>query len=144
MSRRKRLSQQRKSGSPRKQQNVPEMTKYPCGHCEKEVKDQKKSMECDYCNKWYHITCESIKSADYDKLTTLKSLDQLHWYCKRCNPKCTDVLKLVAEISEREKSLAEQVQIYIDKVASIAIKSNQFYLDTAYLTNDSGVFTIKK
>ena len=24
------------------------------------------------------------------------------------------------------------------------IKSNQFYLDTAYLTNDSGVFTIKK
>ena len=24
------------------------------------------------------------------------------------------------------------------------IKSNQFYLDTAYLTNDSGVFTKKK
>ena len=77
MSRRKRLSQQRKSGSPRKQQNVPEMKKYPCGHCEKEVKDQEKSVECDYCNKWYHITCESIKPADYDKLTTLKSLDQL-------------------------------------------------------------------
>ena len=66
------------------------------------------------------ITCESIKPADYDKLTTLKSLDQLHWYCKRCNPKCTDVLKLVAEISEREKSLAEQVQIYSEKVDSIA------------------------
>ena len=77
-------------------------------------------MECDFCKKWYHITCESIKPAYYDKLTTLKSIDQLHWYCKRCNPKCTDVLKLVAEISEREKSLAEQVQIYSDKVDIIA------------------------
>ena len=28
--------------------------------------------------------------------------------------------------------------------SSNQIKSNQFYLDTAYLTNDSGVFTIKK
>ena len=26
----------------------------------------------------------------------------------------------------------------------VNIKSNQFYLDTAYLTNDSGVFTINK
>ena len=48
------------------------------------------------------------KPPDYGKLTTLKSIDQLHWYCKSmCNPKCTDVLKLVAEIIESKKSLAE-------------------------------------
>ena len=60
------------------------------------VKEEEKSMECDYCKKGYHITCESINPADYDKLTTLKSIDQLHWYCNICNPKCTNVLKLVA------------------------------------------------
>ena len=30
------------------------------------------------------------------------------------------------------------------KFVSEQIKSNKFYLDTAYLTNDSGVFTIIK
>ena len=34
---------------------------------------------------------------------------------------------------------------YIESLAkNCQIKSNQFYLDTAYLTNDSGVFTINK
>ena len=91
-------SSRRKSGSPRKSQNVPEISKYLCGRCEKEVKEEEKSMECDYCkkNRITLRTCESINPADYDKLTTLKSIDQLHWYCKRCNPTCTDVVKLVA------------------------------------------------
>ena len=49
----------------------------------------------------------------YKTIYFLKRIGVLH------NPKCTDVLKLVADISQREKSLAEQVQIYSDKVDSI-------------------------
>ena len=84
-------------------------------------------MECDYCNKWYHITCESITSADYDKLTTLKYLHQLHWYCKRCNPKCTDVLKLVAEISEREKHWKNKYKYIVTKLTALQIMKIQHF-----------------
>ena len=33
-------SSRRKSGSPRKSQNVNEISKYPCGHCERKKKSQ--------------------------------------------------------------------------------------------------------
>ena len=40
--------------------------------------------------------------------------------------------------------LRKSVMIVRHRNHFVQIKSNQFYLDTAYLTNDSGVFTIKK
>ena len=39
--------------------------KFPCGICEKPVKSNKKGVQCDCCNLWYHARCLSLCSADY-------------------------------------------------------------------------------
>ena len=41
---------------------------YTCGHCSKPVEDTEESMECEYCNLWYHTACEKIKHSDYEML----------------------------------------------------------------------------
>ena len=51
---------------------------YTCGHCSKPVEDTYESMECEYCNLWYHTACEKIKHSDYEMLVRLISINQLH------------------------------------------------------------------
>ena len=50
---------------------------YTCGHCCKPVEDTDESMECEYCNLWYHTACEKIKHTDYEMLVRLIANDQL-------------------------------------------------------------------
>ena len=49
-------------------------------------------------------------------LVRLKANNQLHWYFKNCNSKCTEVIKLVAEMNERQKILTKKVDMCTQKL----------------------------
>ena len=51
---------------------------YPCGFCERKVSWSDKGVCCDDCSLWYHKSCISMRSADYDKL------ESLSWHCIKC------------------------------------------------------------
>ncbi len=51
------------------------------------------SLRCEYCTGWFHIDCQGINKDVFDFLS--KQGKQLHWFCKDCNAKAVDVLKLV-------------------------------------------------
>lgn len=53
-------------------------------------------------------------------LVRLKAINQLHCYCKNCNTKCTEVIKLVAEMNERQKTLTEKVDMCTQKLERMA------------------------
>ena len=53
---------------------------YSCETCKIEVKNKDESVQCDLCDKWNHVFCVDISSAEYEKL----KLSRLPWYCPIC------------------------------------------------------------
>ena len=51
--------------------------KFPCGICNKTVKNNHKAIQCDL---WIHIGCNDILDAEYEDLKTDDDL----WYCLVC------------------------------------------------------------
>ena len=54
--------------------------KFPCGICNKTVKNNRKAVQCDSCGLWIHIGCNDILDAEYEHLKTDDDL----WYCLVC------------------------------------------------------------
>ena len=52
---------------------------YPYGCCERIANWSKKAVCCDDCSIWYHKTCISMCSIDYE------SIDSTSWRCFKCN-----------------------------------------------------------
>ena len=45
------------------------------------VRSNRRSICCDFCNNWYHLTCTSLSLAEY---IYLASSQQYHWYYNNC------------------------------------------------------------
>ena len=45
--------------------------KFPCGICQKAVRDGMRAVCCDECDVWYHVKCYSISTAVYKTLKTV-------------------------------------------------------------------------
>ena len=56
---------------------------YPYKSCEKPIRENEKSLQCDLCERWIHLKCNHLKFIDYEKLQNLTE----PWYCFSCN--CT-------------------------------------------------------
>ena len=54
--------------------------KFPCGICNKSVKNNHKAIQCDSCDLWIHIGCNDILGTEYERLKT----DDDPWYCLLC------------------------------------------------------------
>ena len=52
---------------------------YPCGCCEFQVVWSHLAVCCDECQFWYHKTCASMTSAEYDHI------ENVSWKCCKCN-----------------------------------------------------------
>ena len=48
---------------------------YPCGFCDCKVSWTDKGVCCDDCSIWYHKSCISMPSTDYD------NLEDFSWHC---------------------------------------------------------------
>lgn len=52
---------------------------YPCGCCERKVNWSHKAICCDSCSLWYHKSCISMCSSDFDNIGSVS------WHCFKCN-----------------------------------------------------------
>ena len=44
---------------------IPPWQSPPCGKCNRPVAKNHKAIQCDICDKWIHIKCNSLKNSDY-------------------------------------------------------------------------------
>ncbi len=54
---------------------------YPCAYCELKVDYGMKAIQCDHCSMWYHKTCITMCTEDYENLEN----NSLSFLCYRCN-----------------------------------------------------------
>ena len=45
--------------------------KFPCKICAKNAHDKDKAVQCDLCEHWFHIKCNSLNYLDYRYLQTV-------------------------------------------------------------------------
>ena len=89
--------------APTKDSDTGGKTNNKCGKCKKVVAKKDRSLKCEYCGLWHHATCENMSEQQYDFIMTQGN--QLHWFCKACNSKAIEVLKLVQGIKDRQDDL---------------------------------------
>ena len=56
-------------------------TNYPCGKCQKKVKDSHHALLCDKCELWFHTDCLKFPVSNY---STLLNLASFIWVCTDC------------------------------------------------------------
>ena len=62
---------------------------YPCGICQRPVKNRGKTINCYECNHWHHITWVGISTSTYHCLVKQTAL----WFCNHCGiPNFTQTL----------------------------------------------------
>ena len=83
------------------------MNQQKCPDCMNEVKDNEYGLECDLCQKWYHINCQSIGKTVYNILN--KRNDQIHWFCKDCNENAIDSIKHIQHVQKKVQTLESEV-----------------------------------
>ena len=58
----------------------PRPTKFPCGVCNKAVRNGQCAVSCDDCDLWFHIGCQGMSRETYDSLIG----KDFAWTCLRC------------------------------------------------------------
>ncbi len=70
-----------------------------CGECQKKVKD--KGIQCETCNKWFHVECAGLTEQLYKAVTKYKGGHK--WLCEVCDKALGGVLKNITGIMERQE-----------------------------------------
>ena len=93
------------------------------GMYENKFKKSDRGLKCEYCGAWFHIECESITSEAYDFIENHG--EQLHWFCKTCNSKAIEVLKLLHGLKDQQDKLEANLDELTTRVEEIDnIKGN--------------------
>ena len=58
----------------------PGPTKFPCGTCEMAVRSNHQAICCDRCSRWFHIACQEMSKAPYNRLPG----QEFAWSCNTC------------------------------------------------------------
>ena len=96
---------------------------HKCGGCKKQVTKSDRGLKCEYCGAWFHIECECVTNEAYEFIENHG--EQLHWFCKTCNSKAIEVLKLVQGLKDQQAKLEEKVEELTTRVEEIDnIKGN--------------------
>ena len=53
---------------------------FSCGRCKIEVENENELVQCELCDKWNHVFCVDISSAEYEKLKP----SARPWCCPKC------------------------------------------------------------
>ena len=101
-------------------------TEYPCRLCNLEVKNDDESVQCDLCDKWNDINCDSVSKQKYEKSKN----DPSPWYCTLC----TNEMPFSKMSNNDKKNLLYTIKpTPSSKNTSIKINSNQFFDDNENL-----------
>lgn len=95
--------------------STPKAGSNKCGKCKKVVKKDEKGILCEYCSLWYHLPCDGVS----EELYNLIQNDQVHWFCKTCNNKAIEVMKLVQSLKDKQDAIEKKVDQVEKRVESI-------------------------
>ena len=76
-----------------------------CEICSDEVSNEDKAIQCELCLTWNHHKCVSITDKQYKFMKD----EHLHWYCDKCNPIATDIVKSLAALKSTQVRLEDAV-----------------------------------
>ena len=102
-----------------------EVTEKPivlCGTCDAECIESpstyaERSMECECCIKWFHVTCVKMEKKKYDAISTL----DLHWYCPSCDGAASKLYKHCVTLEAEQallKTDVENLKLKVDTVST--------------------------
>ena len=84
-----------------------------CGKCDINVTSNDHALNCETCNKWFHIKCESYPVSVYNFMRKEQG-KQLRWNCSKCNPGVTSFMKQMStaqnNISENQTRILEIIR----------------------------------
>jgi len=69
-----------------------------CGICEKNVGDRDAGLQCELCERWFHIGCVRISDDIYK---VLGKMTNLHWFCEPCNNGARRLFVNLGKLNER-------------------------------------------
>ena len=55
--------------------------KFPCGICQRAVKNSDAALECDSCNSWIHNKCSGVTDDSYNLYINMQCFN---WICPSC------------------------------------------------------------
>ena len=76
---------------------------FPCGTCTQECDDKKRSIMCNYCERWFHSQCVNLEDEVYDFM--MKRLKSLKWFCEACDVKVDEAIEKSTSLEKQTKSL---------------------------------------
>ena len=74
------------------------------------VKDR--ALQCDLCQLWHHIECETVNNQMYRLIQEMANEDNascLHWYCRKCNIIAKGFMSGMTQLQERQTVLEDKV-----------------------------------
>lgn len=92
-----------------------------CVFCKEPVLDTHKGLECEICERWYHIGCQGVTPESYVAIGQAK----LHWYCSLCDKKVSKLVKSVAKLEARQDKFDAALISTNDKVIEISKELKQ-------------------
>ena len=73
---------------------------------------------------WFHIKCEGITDEIYKCLNV--GGDQVHWYCKSCNNKALDAMKLIQGFKEKIDVFEARIDSFTSQVENLTLMKGSF------------------
>jgi hypothetical protein len=80
-----------------------------CGNCSLGVGNNDHGIQCEICDKWFHIKCQNISEDGYK---TLSEISALHWFCQTCDGHFGKILPTLVKMSDR----IDTMEIKMDKM----------------------------
>ena len=79
-----------------------------CPKCLNLVKTEDQAMECEMCEKWFHIGCAGMAVAVYKGIT--KAGSGLHWFCGECDGKASELLKSLNTMKGKQEQMYAELE----------------------------------
>lgn len=98
---------------------------YFCGEpkCSKIVPESGDSIFCDFCNKWFHLSCTEVDKDTFQFLTNTSQ--SIFWKCSIC-PSVEEILNMHHNFKNFEKNLTtkiDKIETNISKKINLAYKA---------------------
>ena len=87
-----------------------------CGHCKKKCTSSGQlshAFQCDYCQFWFHASCEGYSEAEYKKLVDVtKLIPNINYYCNfsNCQQVNNDVVKSIGATATKVRQNTEAIR----------------------------------
>ena len=79
-----------------------------CSICDKDFIDNRDSVECECCARWFHYPCASLTKREFDAISLLKG--KSHWYCSQCNAGASLLYQDTARLRHRQDQIQKDIR----------------------------------